>query len=157
MSTNRDFSNPNTKFVEVDEMLERKRNERAQPVGGGMFASWNSPIEELDSHVIPEDKKKLILETQAKQQQQAPAQREEPISFPTKASDQINSGVVRIPTQAMKRFRNWMADRETVKIEMTADEADSFLDSLQEMKTPKTMTDAKAIIRLSDDLERIIG
>lgn len=60
-----------------------------------------------------------------------------------------------IPFQAMELFKSLTL--ETLSVKLTSREAQILLDKLNEMEPPKSMKDAKAIIRLSDELEKIIN
>lgn len=155
----RDFSNPGTKFVEVSD-----RPERSTGVPSGITASWTAPIDAIDPALVSADQRKMLLETQQKQALEKPAEIPQPptpnnsrvISLPSQRSQ--GSDLVLIPAQAMEQFRALLGTHfPDIKVSLTAEEAGLLLVKLEEMETPKKMSDAKAIIKLSDSLERLIN
>ena len=151
----RDFSNPNTKLVEVTPEMQRKERERSAPSGGGMFASWNSPIEELDPSLVPADKLKAIQESQAREA--AKPKDFQPGEVIPVLKRVAGKNLVVIPIQAIKQFKSLLPMFQDIEVVFNPEQAQLFLDELGNMKTPAKMSDAKAIVKLTDQLERLVG
>lgn len=137
------------------EVNETARPERAT-IPLGITASWNAPIDSIDPALLPEDKRKMLMETQQKQALEKPAETPQPNRPAASLPQPRSQGLVLIPAQAIKLFKRVLDTFPSVEVVLTPEQAESLLSELQLMKTPKSMSDAKAIIRLFDRLEEII-
>ena len=133
--------------------MEQRDRQRSGSAGVGIMASWTgtASLDDLDPALIPEDKRRMLEATQAKQAK--PPENDPPRP---QAGPMPKSGMLSVPPQAMKQFRDYIKNVSTIKVQLTSEEARLFLDIVESMPTPKAMSDAKAIIRLTEQLEAML-
>ena len=158
----RDFSDPKVKLVEVTPEMERKDRERNSSTSSGLFASWQGTPNDLDPALVPPDKLKMLEETRKREHARSLEVRTKEPDLPAVIGPGVGAGkedrrCFHIPSQAMLTFRKFLTDRTQSSINFSREEAGTFRDLLGQLKTPTRLSDAKAIIQLSDQLDEWIG
>lgn len=143
------FENPN--FVMSQENLDLvNKKERESRNAGGMTSSWTEPP---DPSLVPPDKMKLILESQAAHAKVVEKE-EKRITAPDYHRSSAKSRLVTIPPQAMRSFKTLLNLFGAVQVNLTSDQSKLLLESLEKTPTPKNMVDAKALFNLMEILSQ---
>lgn len=121
------------------EAVDAKINE-SKRLTSGMISSWSNPLEGATEG--PKGK----ITPPRKVEHESPSLQVSPKSAAV--------GFVKVPMQAMGTFKKLLPMLEGVEVKLTLEQKGMFLNTLQEMPTPKKMMDAKAIFELMEALAK---
>ena len=113
----------------------------SQALTSGLMSSWAKPMEGVTEG--PQGK--------------ITAPKKEAIEYQTgkiQIDNPLSSRVIKVPSQALKAFKQLLPLFGELEIRFSPEQKQLFLDSLQEMPTPKVMSDAQAIFKLMEALQK---
>jgi len=112
----------------------------SQALTSGLMSSWAKPLEGVTEG--PHGKVTV------------PKPREDALPIASQTSRAPGGGFVVIPAQAIKIFKQLLPLLGEVEARFSPEQKKLFLDSLQAMPTPKVMSDAQAIFKLMEALQK---